>query len=268
MRICFTEFIHYECKGKTPYCAYSSVFKSLLFSYTKPCKCTKPEMMMFDINTTGGHRSKFQAHEKISVFCKTRQSGLEVSPAQADHCQSLKFLITLSVPLTGHIWAFDLSRWHKTRLKQHMTKQLGCKQERNRWQKHYTLCHWLSWPNCPREERVPFFQIKTNGWSQQKWNFHFPNICPSSQTISKCISPDQKRQRQHVGITAAAENHHRWIVSSIYTNGNQHSHSWHTPITESCNRNSAMSLSKGLISKLICSLKPVVALTWLQHEAE
>lgn len=44
--------------------------------------------------------------------------------------------------------------------------------------------------------------------------------------------------------------------------------SWHTPITESCSRNSPMSLSKGLISKLICSLKPVVALTRLQHEAE
>lgn len=49
----------------------------------------KPEMIMFDINTMGGHSSKL--HESFSVFCQTRQSGLEVSFSEADHvCQSLK----------------------------------------------------------------------------------------------------------------------------------------------------------------------------------
>lgn len=53
----------------------------------------KPEMIMFDINTMGGHSSKLHEtlHESFSVFCQTRQSGLEVRSAEADHvCQSLK----------------------------------------------------------------------------------------------------------------------------------------------------------------------------------
>lgn len=69
---------------------------------------------------------------------------------------------------------------------------------------------------------------------------------------SSCRKPPQTNYKQHI---------YQWqSAQSLLAPG--------TLPSESCNRNSAMSLSKGLISKLICSLKPVVALTRLQHEAE
>lgn len=183
--------------------------------------------MMFDINTTWGHRSKLQVHERDPVFCQIRQSGLEVSSAQADRVyQSLKPTF------------FDHFLLHS----QGTSEPLVCQADTEQGESSL----WPSWgvnkkeiggksiissvTGCPDQidpGRQGFLSFKSKamvGPDKSKTSA-FPTSALALKSSQKCISPDQKRQKLYVGTTAAVENYQRQLVSSICTSGSQHSHS-------------------------------------------
>lgn len=271
MRICFTKFIHNKCKGKTHYCAYFSIFETSLFPTQTLINAQKPEMMMFDINTTGGHRSKLQLHERVSVFCQIRQSGLEVSSIQADHVfQSLKptfFDHTFCSTHRAHLSLWFL-KMTQNKVKAAHDKAAGVWARKKEVAEALYSLSLTVLTKLPQEGKGSFLS------NQNQWLVL--TKLPPSQHLPQ-LSNHLKVHFTRSEETKAVCGHHSSCRKLPQTNCKQHIYQWQsaqsllapgTLPSESCNRNSAMSLSKGLISKLICSLKPVVALTRLQHEAE
>lgn len=153
-----------KCNGKTHHLVCFLIFEYLIFSYTNSWHFTKIDIwyeLLFYLKSQNQTLSPYFLSDQPIGTSDQLSTGWLCLAELKPH----PFLTALSSPATRHIWDFGLSSWHRTRWKQHMTKCLGIKRERHRWQKNGMLCRSQAWPNCTREARAPLYRMKTNVWS-------------------------------------------------------------------------------------------------------
>lgn len=163
------------------------------------------------MKATWGHRNKIRLLERVSIFCQLRHRssdqlsmGWSQFPEFKAYAFGLHFLLH---PQGTSEYLFCQASAGKGGSS---IQPSGLEGNEKEIHGKSMECSAIDWPDQTVPGSQGLLSFKTNGWSQQQYNNHFSNTCPSSKIISKCISPEKKSQNLYAGITAPIEN---WIAA-------------------------------------------------------